>query len=141
MSREVELRVADMLNRRLPIKFTGHNYTTKWGKADDYAEVGSNCILILEVEQGQNHPHTNVLKLWPLLQCEKNIEVILAQVFFQDSKGTKGSRRLLHDWIVETMRKKMTKRFKYCRLEINDNFDRVKGIGELRKIVLEHRNR
>jgi len=141
VSRQVELRVADMLNQRLPIKFTGHNYPTTWGKADDYAVVGSNCILVLEVEQSQNHPHTNVLKLWPFLQSKKDIEIILVQTFFPDSKGTTGSRRLLNDWIVETMQRKVTKRFNYCRLEVSDNFGRVKGIGELRKIIREHQNR
>lgn len=139
MSRADERRVSELLNRRLPIEFTGRKYRMPWGEADDYAPLNANATLILEVERSQNHPATNVLKLWPLLLENPDFRIILAHAFFPDSRGRHGSRRLLTDWVAKMMGSELRRQFTYCRLLISDDFRRVNGIGRLKHEIKYHR--
>ena len=53
-----------------------------WGLADGCVVLADGRLVGLEVEWGQKHPDTNVLKLWPYLKDDSALRVLLVQVFF-----------------------------------------------------------
>jgi hypothetical protein len=141
VSREDERLVAQLLSKRLSIRLNGQKYRTTWGEVDGHAVIGPQSLLLLEVERSQNHPASNVLKIWPFLQQNSHFRVVLAHAFFPDSRGLIGSRRLLTDWIAGTLETELRGRFTYCRLMISLDFCRVNGIGKLIREVRKHQRR
>lgn len=135
LSRENEKRISQLLSKRLRVEFTGKRLTTRYGQVDDYVYVRPNRLLLLEVEESQNHPATNVLKLWPLLQDRPKLRIVLAQTFLPTSRGITGSRRLLNDWIAATMIARYPRRFRYCRVEVSKDHRRANGIEPIRLAV------
>lgn len=89
---------------------------TEWGRCDGLALLQDQTRLILEVENKQNHPDTNVLKLWPYLIENPAISVILVQVFVKTDKSRNGSRQRLAGWLVRKMEQEILLRFKYYQL-------------------------
>ena len=121
-----------MLKVRLHVNFEFRKYRSEWGETDGYAIIGDGDLLLLEVERSQNHATTNILKVWPLLKSKPTIRIILVHAFFVNSRGLTGSRRLLSDWIADKMKASELGRFSYCRLDVDEERNRVSGIGALR---------
>ena len=135
MSREDERRVSELLNRRLPVTFTGRKYRTEWGEADDHVFLTANRLLILEVERNQRHPGTNVLKIWPQLHSHQRLNVMLIHAFIESGKAMNGSRKLLNDWMADRLEKVYRRRFVYCQLIVSGDFRSAKGITALRDAI------
>lgn len=96
-----------------------------------------NYYLILEAEDGQKHPRTNVLKLWPYLETEPRVSVILAHVFFQGGKRRDSSRGRLGPFIGQKIAQALGGRFRYCQLVIDrDSNCIVEGLEDLRQSLL-----
>ena len=75
---------------------------------------GENGYLLLEYENRQNHPSTNVAKLWPWLEENTQRVVILVQVY-QSEKSS--SRKELAEWLGRKMELDLPKRFAYVKRE------------------------
>ena len=109
-----------------------------WGSVDKQAVLKEKekCYLFLETEDGQKHPCTNVVKLWPYLEANSQESVILVQVFFQDRKNRDSSRGRLGPFIARKMGDALNGRFRYCQLVIDRDTDRiVEGLNELRSLL------
>lgn len=107
-----------------------------WGSVDKCALLGPNHYLVLEAEDGQKHPCTNVLKLWPYLETRPEVSVILVHVFFQDGKRRDSSRGRLGPFVGQKMTNALEGRFQYRQLVINRESDSiVEGLDELRSLL------
>ena len=83
MSKTDEISISQFFETYLHKKFENNKYVlNKWGQVDDWIQIDNNTFVFLEVETSQKHPNTNVLKLWPFLEENKNIRVFLIQAFF-----------------------------------------------------------
>jgi hypothetical protein len=82
--------IADML----PFKFESEEYNLNgWGEVDFYAYHGE-ILVLLEVEKGQKHPNTNVLKLWPYLEANNHSKILLIQIIRLENKAPKNRLNL-----------------------------------------------
>ena len=107
-----------------------------WGTVDKNALLKPNYYLILEAEDGQKHPCTNVLKLWPYLETEPKLSIILVHVFFQGSKRRDSSRGRLGPFVGRKMAEALHGRFRYCQIVIDREAEGiVEGLDDLRKSV------
>jgi hypothetical protein len=135
MSKRDEIAVAALLSRELGLAFTARPFSLRgWGNVDDCVELGRKRYLFLEVESGgQCHPNTNVLKVWPYLDANLGVSVILAQVFLEGGRSCNGSRAKLGCWLGKQLELLLGKRFIYHRLLVSSDSCRVvEGLTELR---------
>lgn len=72
--------------------------------------------MLLELETGQKHPDTNVLKVWPYLEAHQGMVAVLIQVFDAGAQNEKGNRGRLASWVAEKMTAALGKRVSYDRL-------------------------
>jgi hypothetical protein len=120
----------EFMHKGLPIK--------GWGRVDKSALLKPNCYLIVEVETRQKHSCTNVLKLWPYLESEPKVTVVLAHLFFQGGKCRDSSRGKLGPWVGQKIEEALGDRFHYRQLVIDRDSDRiVEGLEKLLQ-SLEH---
>jgi hypothetical protein len=103
-----------------------------WGNADNYAQINSHTYICLEVEKEQKHPITNVVKYWPYLEQTDKAKMILLHTFFPDSPGLNSSRGKLAEYFAMKMEKLFGNRFKYFRLIIKIDGNKVIGTRKLR---------
>ena len=89
------------------------------GQADRCVELGKDVWLLLEVEGKQHHPNTNMLKLWPFLERQENLSVILVHAFEGASKNRVSSRGRLADWLALKMRELLGSRFHHHRVVVD----------------------
>jgi hypothetical protein len=84
-------------------------------RADYGLALGSShsSYLYVEIEVGQTHPTTNVLKYWPWLDEDERRSLILVQLF----QGNK-HRRSLTQWLSERMTRELGGRFRYFGLDL-----------------------
>ena len=108
----------DVLQRGLGLSFTPGGTLSGWGTADGVAHIGTTGIVYLEVEQGQQHPDTNVLKYWPWIEERPDVRVTLIQVFGPWSSKRRGNRSELAKWVGARMEASLPGRFRYCRLDL-----------------------
>jgi hypothetical protein len=104
-------------------------------KVDGWIKLTENRWLILEVEDGQKHPTTNVAKLWRFLDGNPDTSIILAHVYFPDSKAIKSSRGELAFWIGNQIETLLTGRFYYRRLTIDRKYSEWTGDKELLEVI------
>jgi hypothetical protein len=64
-----------------------------WGNVDYYSKQG-NVLVLLEIEKGQKHPNTNVLKVWPFLEENREIKILLIQIIHPENKAPKNRLQL-----------------------------------------------
>jgi hypothetical protein len=133
MAKIHEISVATLIARETELNFSGRNFDLgEWGKVDDYVLLKPNCYLFLEVEAGQKHPCTNVLKVWPYLEANPQISVVLAQTFFPHSPGRSNARGKLGRWLGQRLEMTLRDRFWYHRLIIAaDSSGILEGLEEL----------
>lgn len=135
MSKLDEASVAKLIAHQTGIEFTGRKFDLGgWGQVDDYASLKTDHYLFLEVETGQKHPCTNVLKVWPYLEANQQVTVLLVQVFFPDSPGCNSSRGKLGCWLGQRLEMLLGNRFRYRRLIVApDSIQILEGAEELRR--------
>lgn len=104
-------------------------------KVDGWIKLTETHWLILEVEDAQNHPTTNVLKLWRFLDGRPEISIILIHVYFDNSKAVKSSRGELASWLGEKMETILPRRFYYRRVILNREFSEWEGDQELKEAI------
>ncbi|MGV0938715.1 MULTISPECIES: hypothetical protein [unclassified Empedobacter] len=108
--------IADSIGEELNIKFQHTELSLNgWGDVDDYAIIDDNNWVLLECENTQKHPNTNVLKLYPFLEENPELNIILLHVFFSNNKAPK-NRVKLCDFLADKMQKEFGKRFQYKRI-------------------------
>lgn len=136
MSKKDEQKIAAILSEEIGLTFKGTRYSMgQWGQADDWAELATNRLLILEVETNQKHPNTNVLKIWPWLEQNSNISIVLVHAFFTYSPGSKSNRGKLACWVAEKMRVFLAGRFIYHRLVVAEDLQIIEGLESIRDTV------
>ena len=59
-----------------------------WGRVDFYC-YHKDVLVLMEVEKGQKHPNTNVLKLWPFLEENPDQKILLIHVIRPDNRAPK----------------------------------------------------
>ncbi len=130
---------AHLITRDTGVEFEDRCLRLKgWGSVDKQALIKPNHYLILEAEDGQKHPCTNVLKLWPYLEAEPEVSVLLVHVFFQGGKGRDGSRGRLGPFVGQKMEHDLNGRFQYCQLLIDRQTERIaEGLDMLRRSLLQ----
>lgn len=136
MAKEIENRVREYLERRLNLKFEAtHLDIGTREKVDGWIQLAKPWLLILEVEDQQPHPTTNVLKLWPFLEARRDVAAVLVHVYFPTSRAVTGSRSDLATWLGNRLERMFPKRFKYQRLDINWVGDTCQGYEDLVRTV------
>jgi len=115
MPKSEETAVAKLVADELNVRFAGKKRLDGWGEVDCYSELSPSRYLILEVESGQHHPNTNVLKLWPYLDAHPDLSITLAHAFIQGSRCCNSSRGNLATWLGVKLESFFPDRFDYCR--------------------------
>jgi hypothetical protein len=136
VARKPESLVREVLERRFEIRFTDVSFNLgDWGRTDGKATLSDHTYLLLEVESMQKHPSTNVLKIWPFLEENKGLSVLLVHAFFPDSPGRENSRGKLASWLVPRMHEILGYRFEYCRIVIDRDGKPREGFRELQEAL------
>jgi len=124
MSKVDEQRISEFIADQLQINFRGNKFKLEdWGEVDNWTQLDNGILLFLEVETNQKHPNTNVLKLWPYLENNKETRIFLIQTYFPTSPGLTSNRGRLAEWTANKLKAIFGKRFDYQKLiidEIND---------------------
>ncbi len=98
----------------------------KWGNVDFYCQTG-NLLILLEVEKGQKHPCTNVIKVWPYLEENHELKILLIQIVRQENKTPK-NRIALCKYMGKKMESEFPNRFRYVfRNWQNSLIDEIKN--------------
>jgi hypothetical protein len=112
--------ITKKIQHKLGVKFEKKQYPLgKWGKVDRCHLVNSNILIFLEIEIGQSHPDTNVLKVWPYLRQNRRVHVFLIQVISSKCLNDYRSRVLLSEWTGNELKKQFHRRFHYYRIDAN----------------------
>src|SRR5690606_6746903 len=113
------LEVSKIIEEQLNIKFENYEFRLNgWGDVDNYAKIGENSYVFLECEFSQKHPNTNVLKLYPFLEENSDVNVTLIHFFFKEN-ATPPNRRKLCVYIADKMNKEFGNRFNYKMITQN----------------------
>jgi hypothetical protein len=124
MSTKDEISVAKIIEEKLNVKFNNTKFKLNgWGEVDNWCKIGNQNFLFLEVETKQNHPNTNVVKLWPYLEEYPKIKIFLIQCFFSYSPGNKSNRGKLGIWTANKLSEIYRNRFEYKKIVIDENLD------------------
>jgi len=136
MAADVEQKVRESLTNLTSLSFekTKPDLGSR-EKVDGWAKLTENRWLILEVEDSQKHPTTNIAKLWRFLDGNPDISIILAHVYFPDSKAIKSSRGDLASWLGIQIEQLLPGRFYYRRLIIDREYLTWTGNEELIKTI------
>lgn len=99
-----------------------------WAFPDGADDLGNNTSLYFEIEMGQHHPDTNVLKYWPILEENPELKIILIQWIIKKPKSK--NRWELSKFIGKKMMDVLKDRFEYYYLEYNDeiNIEKLKKL-------------
>ena len=140
MSAATETRVREVLADRLRVTFESDRCDLGTPeKVDGWVRLTERYWLILEVEEEQHHPSTNVLKLWPFLEKRPELSVILAHVFFATSRAANSSRGELATWLGNRMESSLDGRFQYRRIIADFGNANWCGLSELAEAVSDAR--
>jgi hypothetical protein len=137
MSKEAEKNVREAIKHLVGHEF--EDILPKLGtpeRVDGWLKFTEDRWLILEVEETQKHPTTNVLKLMRFLDSNLNISIILAHVYFPDSNAVNSSRGELAAWLGSQMEQQyLSGRFYYRRLIIDRQYTEWTGAEGLLEAV------
>jgi hypothetical protein len=109
----------EIVEKELQIKFAGNEMRLNgWGDADNHVYLSDNVLVLAEIENGQKHPQANVLKLWPYLEEEKTVRIILIHWLtrFSDPKISP-NRKKLCEFTGNKLETLFPGRFKYILLK------------------------
>ena len=108
--------VSKIIEEALGIRFRNEEFRLlSWGDTDNYCRISDKAYVLIECERGQKHPNTNVLKLYPFLEENPNIKIVLLHYFFPENKAPK-NRLSLCDFIAKKMEQQFPERFQYLKL-------------------------
>jgi len=135
-----EDRVACAIERDFGVRFSKRVRLGGWGYTDNAVELSDRVLLVLETEATQSHPCTNVLKLWPYLEENPRLRVILVHVFQSGAKNERSSRARLASFVAAKLCDELPESFACCRLQI-DEADVLHGeTHELQQLLQEARS-
>lgn len=98
----------------LPFEFQTMEFSLNgWGNVDFYAKK-NDVLILLEVESGQKHPNTNVVKLWPYLESETKAKIMFIHVFTPENNAPKNRLRLCN-YIGNKLEDIFPDRFRYYK--------------------------
>ena len=83
----------------------------KWGNVDFYHQ-NDDLLVLLEVEKAQKHPNTNVIKVWPYLEENPKLKVLLVQIIRQENKAPK-NRLALCKYMGKKIQSEFPNRFRF----------------------------
>lgn len=112
----VNCKISEIIGKELSVRFENKEWQLgSWGDVDNYCVLGRDKYLLLECERGQKHPNTNVLKLYPYLEDNKEVTLTLLHYFFPENKAPKNRVALCH-FISKKIEEAFPGRFLYLRL-------------------------
>tara|TARA_Y100000591_G_C21502163_1_gene530483 strand:+ start:164 stop:568 length:405 start_codon:yes stop_codon:yes gene_type:complete len=88
-----------------------------WGRVDFYA-YHNDILVLIEVEKGQKHPNTNVLKLWPYIEENPDQKMFLIHVIRNENKAPK-NRLALCDFTGKKLENIFPTQFSYMLIRGN----------------------
>ena len=145
-TKEFQDKVAGIFDAALDVRFAGQQIWDRleggeWGRSEFHFELSVDCLLILEVERSQKHPHGNVAKLWPWLVEHPDKSVLLIQAYDRESLAhpkpkIPKSRRRVAAWLGRALEGMFPDRFWYhCRVVDITNRREISRIGVIQKLV------
>lgn len=119
------IRISSQVASELGLELTNneYNYGRGIGKADNYCLYGG-WLIAFEIEYGQSHPSTNVLKSWMFLDQELHERLFLVQILVPNPKKSISPNRInLCDFIASKIKTEHSKRFVYSRFTLDESKD------------------
>lgn len=108
--------VSGIIAKELNIIFSNNEFRLgKWGDVDNYCELAPYTYVLLECEKGQKHPNTNVLKLYPYLEENPDVKIVLLHYFYPENNAPK-NRLMLCGFIAQKIERAFEGRFQYLKL-------------------------
>ena len=105
---------------KLDIEFEPSEFKLdEWGNVDFYYKK-DNLLVLLEVEKSQKHPNTNVAKVWPYLEENPKIKVLLIQIIREENRAPR-NRIALCDFLGQKMENVFPDRFRFIKSNWADN--------------------
>ena len=93
-----------------------------WGRVDFYSKGENDTLIFVEVENRQKHPQTNVLKIWPFLEENPSIKILLIHIILPQKikKHEPSKNRLkLCKFVGDKLEKLFNDRFRYIYIKGN----------------------
>jgi hypothetical protein len=137
MSKESEGKVREAISNLVNSQFEKKRPKLVTNEmVDGWIKFTEEKWLILELEEGQKHPTTNVLKLLHFLNENPQVSIILAHVYFPNSAAVNSSRGRLAAWLGSQMEQHyLPGRFYYRRLIIDRQYTEWIGAEGLLEAV------
>jgi polyribonucleotide nucleotidyltransferase len=115
------IEISNIIAKVLGVIFCNKEFSLgKWGEVDNYCTLSDNKLLMLECEKGQKHPNTNVLKLYPYLEQNPELNIIIIHYFYHENKAPK-NRLALCDYLAQKITKEYKDRFQYISIRCEKN--------------------
>lgn len=115
------IEISNHIGSVLGVSFKNEEFSLgKWGEVDNWAQLSDDTLILIECEKGQKHPNTNVLKLYPYLEENSDIKILLLHYFYPENKAPK-NRLLLCNFLGEKMEQQFLERFQYFSLKCTEN--------------------
>ena len=112
---KIDFTNAELAERLLLQPFKKEFKLNCWGKSDFYC-YKNEILVLLEIEKGQKHPNTNVLKIWPYLEENLKQKILLIHLFRPENEASP-NRVKLCDFTGSRLERLFSKRFAYLRLD------------------------
>jgi hypothetical protein len=131
--------VSKVIEEALGIQFKNEEFRlSSWGDSDNHCRISDTTYVLLECERGQKHPNTNVLKLYPYLEEQPDIKIVLLHYFFPENKAPKNRLSLCY-FIAKKMEQQFPERFQYLKLpqdiKVIPSFLRQEKKGLIQKLL------
>lgn len=95
-----------------------------WGFPDGADTLKDGSFIFYEIEEGQQHPSTNVLKYWPVLEENNKMSIILIQWLIRKARSK--NRWELSMFTGNKMMQAFPGRFEYVFLMLEDDANKEK---------------
>ncbi len=103
-----------------------------WGGPDGADTFHDGWSVFYEIEKGQQHPCTNVLKYWPVMEEDPSLKIILVQWLIQAPKSK--NRWELSKFLGDKLMHTFPDRFQYIYLEM----DAVANSNKLSRFQIQY---
>ncbi len=115
------IEISKLIGTVLGVSFKNEEFSLgKWGDVDNWTQFTDDTLILIECEKGQKHPTTNVLKLYPYLEENLRVNIILFHYFYPENKTPK-NRLALCNYLGIKMEQQFEERFQYISLRCNIN--------------------
>lgn len=93
------IEISEIIGNALGLTFKNEELSLgNWGEVDNWSKLSDCALILVECEKGQKHPNTNILKLYPYLEENTDLEIILIHYFYPENKAPK-NRLALCDYL------------------------------------------